>query len=124
MLGTDPAADAIEAALAGAGIEVVPTYVDGPSERHLIVMDRAGGRVSIYLDVPTAPDAVVAHAARCRLLDAASQALAVVLDLSQPSRDAIEHVAAQKSPSGPTCTTTTDTAASTHHSSTPHRSCS
>ena len=94
VIGTDAAADAIEAALLRADIRTVPTYVDGPSERHLNLMDPLGGRVSIYLDVPTGPDAVVAHVARCRLLDAASQARAVVLDLSQPSRDAIEQVAA------------------------------
>jgi sugar/nucleoside kinase (ribokinase family) len=98
VLGTDTAADAIEAALRDADIVTVPTYVHGPSERHLNLMDPAGGRVSIYLDVPGAPDAVVAHVARCRLLDAASQARAVVLDLSQPSRAAIEHVAALKVP--------------------------
>ena len=94
VLGTDAAADAIEAALLRADIRTVPTYAHGPSERHLNLMDPSGGRVSIYLDVPTAPDAVVAHVARCRLLDAASQARAVVLDLSEPSRDAIEQVAA------------------------------
>ncbi|MFC7723667.1 carbohydrate kinase family protein [Nocardioides sp. GCM10028917] len=94
VLGTDAAADAIEAALLRADIVTVPTYVNGPSERHLNLMDPSGGRVSIYLDVPRAPDAVVAHVARCRLLDAASQARAVVLDLSQPSRDAMEQVAA------------------------------
>lgn len=94
VLGTDAAADDIEAALRGAGIPMVPTYADGPSERHLNLMDPTGGRVSLYLDVPAQPDDVVAHVARCRLLDAASQARAVVLDLSQPSRDAIEPVEA------------------------------
>lgn len=94
VLGTDAAADSIEAALLRAGILTVPTYVHGPSERHLNLMDPSGGRVSIYLDVPTAPDVDVAHVARRRLLDAASQARAVVLDLSQPSRDAVEHVTA------------------------------
>jgi sugar/nucleoside kinase (ribokinase family) len=94
VIGTDAAAGAIEAALLRADIRTVPTYVNGPSERHLNLMDKAGGRVSIYLDVPGAPDSAVAHVARRRLLDAASQARAVVLDLSQPSRDAIEDVAA------------------------------
>ena len=94
VLGTDAAADAIEAALLRADIVTVPTYVTGPSERHLNLMDPSGGRVSIYLDLPTGPDAVVAHVARRRLLDGASQARAIVLDLSQASRDAIESVAA------------------------------
>lgn len=98
VLGTDQAADAIEAALRDAGIATVPTHVSGPSERHLNLMDRAGGRISIYLDVPAEPDPDVAHVALRRLLDAASQARAVVLDLSQPSRDAIAQVAALSVP--------------------------
>jgi sugar/nucleoside kinase (ribokinase family) len=65
--------------------------VEGPSERHLNLMDPAGGRVSIYLDLPGAPGP---GASSARLLDAASQARAVVLDLSQSSRDAIDQVAA------------------------------
>lgn len=98
VLGTDAAADDIEAALRGAGVPTVPTYADGPSERHLNLMNPTGARVSLYLDVPAQPDDVVAHVARCRLLDAASQARAVVLDLSQTSRDAIEQVAALNTP--------------------------
>lgn len=94
VLGTDAAADAIEDALRRAGIPTVPVRVDGPSERHLNLMDREGGRVSIYLDVPAAPDPTVAQEARHRLLLAASRARAMVLDLSQPSRDAIAEVAA------------------------------
>jgi sugar/nucleoside kinase (ribokinase family) len=73
VLGTDAASDAIEQALRGAGVATVPTYADGPSERHLNLMDRTGGRVSIYLDIPREPDDVVAHVARCRLLDAVSK---------------------------------------------------
>ena len=94
VLGTDAAAVAIENALRHAGISTVPVHVEGPSERHLNLMDRAGGRVSIYLDVPAGPAPEVADAARHRLLEAASQARAVVLDLSQPSRDVIAEVAA------------------------------
>jgi sugar/nucleoside kinase (ribokinase family) len=90
VLGRDAAAAKIEAALRRAGIPAVPTYVDGPSERHLNLMDRAGGRVSIYLDVPRAAER---GRSLTLLLDAASRARAVVLDLSQPSRDAIEQVA-------------------------------
>lgn len=92
VLGTGATAQSIELALGRAGIPFVATYVEGPSERHLNLMDRAGGRVSIYLDVPVDPGA---HAlrTRARLLEACSKARAVVLDLSQPSRDAIEAVA-------------------------------
>jgi hypothetical protein len=56
-------------------------------------MDRAGGRVSIYLDVPVDPSAG-APGPPARLLEACTQARAVVLDLSQPSRDVIEAFAA------------------------------
>lgn len=94
VLGTDEAAGDIQAALRRAGIATVPTCVEGPSERHLNLMDRAGGRVSIYLDVPHAPEPEETDRAVARLLDAASRARAVVLDLSQPSRDAIAQVAA------------------------------
>src|ERR1043165_8415352 len=38
VLGTDVAADNIEAALRGTGVATVPTYVHGPSERHLNLM--------------------------------------------------------------------------------------
>ena len=93
VLGTDAAADEIEAALGRAGIATVPIHVTGPSERHLNLMDRAGGRVSIYLDVPGAPEPDEVDRAVARLLDAASRARAVVLDLSQPSRDAVATVA-------------------------------
>lgn len=93
VLGTDAAAASIEAALRGAGVELIATVVPGPSERHLNLMDRAGGRVSIYLDVPTAADPVTASSATRRLADAVSTARALVLDLSQPSRDAVAAVA-------------------------------
>ncbi len=93
VLGTDTAAEAIERALRRAAVPFVPTYVEGPSERHLNLMDRAGGRVSIYLDVPDSAgsdDAVSLDG----LLHAVSRARAVVLDLSERSRDVIEPVAA------------------------------
>lgn len=91
VLGTDAAAGAIEEALLRAAIPTVAPHVDGPTERHLNLMDRDGGRVSIYLDVP--------HAAELgesleRLLADVARARAVVLDLSEPSRAAIERVAA------------------------------
>ncbi|HEY0645005.1 MAG TPA: carbohydrate kinase family protein [Nocardioides sp.] len=89
VLGTDAAAAEIEKTLRRAGIPTVPTYVEGPSERHLNLMDPAGGRVSIYLDVPRVAEP---GASLALLLEAASQARAVVLDLSQPSRDALTQV--------------------------------
>lgn len=55
VLGTDAAADSIEAALLRADILTVPTYVHGPSERHLNLMDPSGRRVSIHLEAYDAP---------------------------------------------------------------------
>ena len=92
VVGDDEAADAITAALLHAGVRLVATRLDGPSERHLNLMDRVGGRVSIYLDVPRAPDEHEASDALRRLLDSAAHARAVVLDLSQGSRDIIAPV--------------------------------
>ena len=93
VLGTDAAAAAIEEALRRAAIPTVATYVAGPSERHLNLMDRAGGRVSIYLDVPSGAEAAESQRAVSRLLEDAARARAVVLDLSEPSRAAIDQVA-------------------------------
>ena len=94
VLGTDPAAQAIETTLRRAGVPYIAGHVDGPSERHLNLMDPRGGRVSIYLDVPGTMDSDVSTEIRAGLLDAVVGASAVVLDLSQPSRDAIQEVAA------------------------------
>lgn len=91
VLGTDAAAGAIEEALLRAAIPTVATHVDGPTERHLNLMDRDGGRVSIYLDVPLAAELGESLE---RLLADVARARAVVLDLSEPSRAAIERVAA------------------------------
>jgi acarbose 7IV-phosphotransferase len=93
VLGTDAAAAEIEAALARASVPVVPTCVDGPSERHLNLMDPSGGRVSLYLDVPNL-DREDTAAATQALQRAAAGARAVVLDLSQTSRDAVAGVLA------------------------------
>ena len=93
VLGTDAAAADIEAVLGRASVPVVPTYVDGPSERHLNLMDPRGGRVSLYLDVPEVGPQDAA-AARLALQRAAAGARAVVLDLSEASRAAIADVVA------------------------------
>lgn len=93
VLGTDAAAAEIEQTLRRASVPVVATYVDGPSERHLNLMDPHGGRVSLYLDVPkVGPDDVTATTAAVRR--AAGGARAVVLDLSETSRAAVDAVVA------------------------------
>lgn len=93
VLGTDQAARCVEAALRAAGVPLVATNVDGPTERHLNLMDRTGGRVSIYLDVPGKPDAGSSAAALTSLLAAGTRARAVVLDLAESSRGVIDAVA-------------------------------
>jgi sugar/nucleoside kinase (ribokinase family) len=93
VLGTDAAAAEIEQTLGRAAVPVVATYVDGPSERHLNLMDPHGGRVSLYLDVPrVGPDEVAAATSALRRAAAGSRA--VVLDLSETSRAAIDAIVA------------------------------
>ena len=51
VVGTDPDAVKILAALAQPGLTLIPDVVAGPSEHHLNLMSADGGRVSIYLDL-------------------------------------------------------------------------
>ena len=88
VVGTDPVATEIRAALAGAGVEVHAETTEGPSERHLNLMGPAGERVSLYLALP----AEVQAAAPPRLLEDLRLARAVVLDLSSRSRALVEAV--------------------------------
>lgn len=97
VLGTDAAAADIEAALRVGSVPVVATYVDGPSERHLNLMDPRGGRVSLYLDVPRTGPEHTAAATRS-LRRAVAGARAVVLDLSETSRAAVGDVVASGTP--------------------------
>ena len=78
VLGTDPVAARIEQALTVAGVPLLPEVVDGPSERHLNLMDPEGGRISLYLDVPAAPGTPAGP----ELLAALGSARAAVLDLA------------------------------------------
>ena len=100
VLGTDAAAADIQQALRRASVPVAATYVDGPSERHLNLMDPRGGRVSLYLDVPGV-DTDATAAATQALRQAADRARAVVLDLSATSRTAIDDVVATGAPTTP-----------------------
>jgi acarbose 7IV-phosphotransferase len=81
VLGTDAAAVRIERALAG--VPVLAEVVDGPSERHLNLMDPHGGRVSIYLDLPAASARPLAP----ELSRSMASARAIVLDLAERSLD-------------------------------------
>ncbi|CAN5399059.1 sugar kinase [soil metagenome] len=89
VVGTDDAGGHITSRLRDAGVPLLLAVTDGPSERHLNLMDRDGGRVSIYLslpsDVPARDSRVVAEMAVAR---------AVVLDLSAHSRALIDDAVA------------------------------
>jgi sugar/nucleoside kinase (ribokinase family) len=78
VLGSDAAGRRVRAALESAGVPLLAETVDGPTERHLNLMDSRGGRLSIYLDLPPAAPPVGQA-----LADALAAARAVVLDLSQ-----------------------------------------
>lgn len=81
-LGDDAAGDRLRSLLGGvAGIELLAATVPGPSERHLNLMDRTGGRVSLYLSTPGAPSQADATAAR----EALRSASVAVLDLAESS---------------------------------------
>lgn len=88
VVGTDPVATEIRAALASAGVDVHAETAEGPSERHLNLMGPAGERVSLYLALP----AEVQAPAPPRLLEDLRSARAVVLDLSSRSRALVEAV--------------------------------
>lgn len=79
VLGDDPAGERLHSLLAGIdGIELLAATVPGLSERHLNLMDTAGGRVSLYLSTPGAPSQADAAAAG----DALRSARVAVLDLA------------------------------------------
>lgn len=80
VLGSDDAGRQVRAALEAAGVPLLVETAQGPTERHLNLMDPRGGRLSVYLDLPSTP-APVDQA----LVDALPRARAVVLDLSERS---------------------------------------
>ena len=88
VLGTDPAAARIEQALTAAGVSLDAEVVEGPSERHLNLMDPHGGRVSLYLDLPAASG----HGPGPRLTEHLAAARAVVLDLAERSLEVMPAV--------------------------------
>jgi acarbose 7IV-phosphotransferase len=80
-LGDDEMSTNVRKTLTGAGVELAASVVPGPPERHLNLMTRAGGRVSLYLSTPSpAPvDSV-------RFAEVSVGAAAIVMDLSEASR--------------------------------------
>lgn len=89
VVGTDDAARRITAGLRDAGVPLLLAVAEGPSERHLNLMDPDGGRVSLYLslpsEVPVCDPRVLAEMAASR---------AVVLDLAACSRAVIDDAVA------------------------------
>ena len=77
VLGSDPDAANIAAALAHPRLTLLPDVVDGPSEHHLNLMSAAGERVSIYLDLTGDPPELPIG-----VLDALDQADIAVVDLA------------------------------------------
>lgn len=78
LLGRDPAAERIRDALTAAGVSMMATEVEGPSERHLNLMTPQGERLSIYLSRATVPTGPPTSAE----LTALGQARVAVIDLS------------------------------------------
>ncbi|WP_258907319.1 carbohydrate kinase family protein [Actinokineospora sp. UTMC 2448] len=82
VVGDDPAGREVVRVLAGAGIEVIAEVADTPTEQHLNLMDPHGGRLSVYLELPslTQPRHDAAAWAAARAADA------VVVDLADHAR--------------------------------------
>ena len=77
VLGSDPDAAGIGAALAHPRLTLLPDVVEGPSEHHLNLMSAAGERVSIYLDLTGTPPELPGG-----LLEALDLADIAVIDLA------------------------------------------
>ena len=77
VLGSDPDAARIGAALAHPLLSIIPDVVDGPSEHHLNLMSATGERVSIYLDLTGPPPDLPVE-----LLDALDLADVALIDLT------------------------------------------
>jgi acarbose 7IV-phosphotransferase len=82
VVGDDEPGRAVLAVLAEAGVEVIAEVADGPTEQHLNLMDPAGGRVSLYLELPELREP--RHDERA--LAALAVADAAVVDLAEHSR--------------------------------------
>lgn len=84
ILGSDDAGTQIKRLLSGVpGIELLASVVQGPSERHLNLMDPNGGRVSLYLSTPGSVNETDATATAS--LHTLRSARAAVLDLAELS---------------------------------------
>ena len=87
LVGRDATGERILDELRSAGIEVLARHSPNGSERHVNLMDAAGRRLSVYLNLPAAAeDEGAAGAARDAALAAAD---AVVVDLADHSRSTL-----------------------------------
>ncbi|SFR91652.1 Sugar or nucleoside kinase, ribokinase family [Agromyces sp. CF514] len=84
LIGTDADGERVRRLLAASGIEVDDLPADA-TERHLNLMTAAGERVSLYLSTPADPGTP----ASAELVQAMTDAAAIVLDLSERSRGLI-----------------------------------
>ncbi|MFC6286936.1 carbohydrate kinase family protein [Nocardioides sp. GCM10027113] len=89
VVGDDERGRLVLDALGKAGVAVDAVVADGPTERHLNLMDAHGGRVSLYLDVPPAD----ASPPGPELTSALAGARVAVMDLSDRSRALLPAVA-------------------------------
>jgi sugar/nucleoside kinase (ribokinase family) len=99
LVGDDATGRQILGALRAEGIDVLPGRSGNGSERHANLMDPAGRRLSIYLNLPTAPGPGSADDA---LLSGRRAALAaadaVVVDLADHSRPVLQSAQAMGKP--------------------------
>jgi sugar/nucleoside kinase (ribokinase family) len=89
LLGDDLLGERILGTLQAAGIDVIAGRSGNGSERHVNLMDPAGGRLSIYLTLPTAAATAGDDDVRDRCEAALATADAVVVDLADHSRPAL-----------------------------------
>ena len=82
VVGADEPGGRVLDVLRSRGVHLFADTGGGRTERHLNLMDRGGGRLSIYLDVPDLPAAPPGGAA----LAALAAADAAVIDLAEYSR--------------------------------------
>ena len=86
LVGHDAIGERILGELRSAGVDVLAGRSANGSERHVNLMDAAGRRVSLYLNLPTAVQEEAGEAPDATLTAALTAADAVVVDLADHSR--------------------------------------
>ena len=93
LLGADEAGDRVRAALTRAGV-ALHAYASNDSEQHVNLMTDDGERISLYVSVPSEPDASTLDAA----LAALREARVAVVDLSGFGAALLPRIAALPAP--------------------------